>query len=442
MQRPRHRVSCGRAATALVALALAVSCGSPGGERRHADAGLPRPAPVLGVDMIYQDAPHVLIRAFADPGRGDALGEALRARVGVTSIRLNSFGFYSFLGPERSAELRRQTQQGNIFPWFPIELAIRFVRDQGLAVVVGVNPEDGPEAAAELVERFRREGALERIVAVEIGNEPHLSRRPWLPEEYAEAAAAIVRALEPLGVRCAVSLTVGSEAKTPTGISDDDYTRRELAALDAALPLAGRDDLYGVVHLYARGVDPGAVDRLSALVRPYAPRMRFLVTEYNIRSRLADNAQLTPEYGLELLERTSRLLAHPDVAGLFVHGVPYHSVVYWSGDGGVQTVSGYGDPRLTEADRAPGWHLTPAGRFYGLFARELWRGELLEYADEDDVQIWRTRLPGGELRLGLINASGATVARTLDLGGVPLDVSAGPRSAAVYGPSGEVGRVQ
>lgn len=427
-------------AAAVVAAALGASCAmlGPGATRR--DAALPRPAPVFGVDMIYQDAPHVLIRAFMRPGDGAALREALEAKAGLTAIRLNSFGFYSFLGPQRSAELRRQTSQGNRFPWFPIESAIRWLRSTDLRIVVGVNPEDGPEAAVELLERFEREGALDRIIAVEVGNEPHLSKRPWLPEEYAEAAAAIVRAVAPYGVKTAISLTVGSEAKTPTGISDDDYTRRELAAFDRVLPLASRDDVYGVVHLYARGVDPSAIDRLSALVRPHAPRMRYLVTEYNIRSRLADNAQITPDYGLEFISKTSRLVAHPDVAGLFVHGVPYHSILYWSGDGGVLTVSGFGDPRLRGEQRAPGWHLTPAGRFYGLFARELWRGELTDYEDEGDVQIWRTRLPSGELRLGVLNASDAPLARALDLGGARVEVAVDPRSAKVYSPSGEVGR--
>ena len=437
---PPAVISSRIAAAALAAL-LAVSCSGPRNGRTARDAGLPREAPVFGVDMIYQDAPHVLIRSFADPGRGQALTHLLRDRVGLGAVRLNSFGFYSFLGPERSAELRRQTSQGNVFPWFPIESAIAWVRASGLRVVAGTNPEDGPEAAVALVERFRALGALESVLAVEIGNEPHLSKRPWQPEEYAEAAAAIVRALEPYGVPCAISLTVGSEAKTPTGISDDDYTRRELAVLDRLLGLGERDDIYGVVHLYAGGVDPGAVDRLGELVRPYAPQMRFLVTEYNIRSRLRENQQLTPEYGLEHVVKTSRLVAHPKVAGLFVHGVPYHSIAYWSGDSGVQTVSGFGDPRLRGEALTPGWHLTPAGEGLALCARELWRGELVAYEEVGDVQTWSTRLPGGEARAGVVNASGSPLERRLEVGGSALDVRVEPRSIAVFSPDGEVGRV-
>jgi hypothetical protein len=392
--------------------------------------------------MIYQDAPHVLLRAFANAKQGDRLAETLESKLGVTAIRLNSFGFYSFLGPERSAELRRQTQQGNVFPWFPIDEVVRFVVEHDLRIVAGLNPEDGPQAAVEFVEHFRQGGALDRLIAVELGNEPHLSKRPWLPEEYAAASAAIIRALEPYGLRFAVSLTVGSEAKTPTGISDDDYTRRELAALDRPLPLAGRDDIYGVIHLYARGVDPASIARLNTLVRPVAPRMRYLVTEFNIRSSLKDNAQLTVAYGLEFIEKTGRLVADPDIAGLFVHGVPYHSVVYWSGDTGVQTVSDYHDPRLTGDALSPGWHLTPAGRIYGLFATELWRGEILSFEDDGPVQLWVVRRPDGELRFGALNATDARLDRTAPLAGTTVSIDLPPRSAAVYSAAGEVGRVE
>jgi hypothetical protein len=438
-----YRAELARVAAVLLTLVLAAACGAlPEAATPARPFAGPRPAPLVGVDMIYQDAPHVLLRAFADPERGAALAATLENGVGVTVIRLNSFGFYSFLGPERSVELRRLTEQRNVFPWFPIDDVVDFVVRYDLKIVAGLNPEDGPEAAVAYVERFRARGALDRIVAIELGNEPHLSHRPWQPEEYAAASAAIIRALEPFGVKFAVSLTVGSEAKTPTGISDDDYTRRELAALDAELRLAERDDIYGVVHLYARGVDPATVDRLSAIVHPVAPRMRYLITEYNIRSTLKDNAHLTDDYAIEFIEKTGRLVAHPDVAGLFVHGVPYHSVVYWVGDARITTVSGYGDARLTGDAATPGWHLTPAGRMYGLFARELWRGELLDHTEAAGVQTWTARWPDGSLRLGVLNATDAPLARAFTLDGAEIAVTLGPRSGVVYTTAGEVGRVE
>ncbi len=432
-----------RGAAAALAALFCVSCQSGlTGQQPPASFVGSRPAPLVGVDMIYQDAPHILIRSFVSGVQGDRLATTLKSDLGLTAIRLNSFGFYSFLGAERSAEIRRETQQGNIFPWFPIAEVVRFVADHDIRIVAGLNPEDGPQAAVQFVEHFRQGGALDKIVAIELGNEPHLSRRPWLPEEYAVASSSIIRALEPYGLQFAVSLTVGSEAKTPTGISDDDYTRRELAAFDRELSLASRDDIYGVIHLYARGVNPGSIDRLNSLVRPVAPRMRYLITEFNIRSTLRDNAQLTVAYGLEFIEKTSRLVAHPDVAGLFVHGVPYHSVVYFSDASGIQTVSGFGDARLTGDALSHGWHLTPAGRMYGLFAREVWRGELLGFVDEGPVQIWTARMPDGELRLGVLNATAARLDRTVTLGDTNIPVALAPRSAIVLSAAGEIGRVE
>jgi hypothetical protein len=425
--------------------AFAVACGvvratRPRGGVLRAEA--PRPAPAVGLDLIYYSTPpFVLIRAFNDPAFGAQTGAAIRDLAGVNAVRFSSHGLYSHLGPVRTDALRREVKLPNRFVWFPVERLVEWVKAQDFQIVLGVNPEDGPEAALDLVERFRRNGAGDRIIAVELGNEPHLSLRPWQPEEYAEAAAAIIRALEPTGVRFALPLTLGPEAKTPTRISDDDYTRRQLAALDRQVPLAGRTDIYGVVHLYARGVDPGAIDALNRLVRPYAPRMRYLITEYNIRSTLRENQHLTTPYGLEFVKRTSRLVAHPDVAGLFAHGVPYHSALYWSG-GNVVTVTGLRDERLGEEDLTPGWHATPAGRMLALFASEVWRGELLAFNDEGDVHTWIARGPEGEPRAALLNCTDAEVRRDVALGDAVVTLTAGPRSAAVYTPAGVAGRVE
>ena len=194
--------------------------------------------------------------------------------------------------------------------------------------------------------------------------------------------------------------------------------------------------------MYASGVDPASIDHLDEIVHPVAPSMRYLVTEFNIRSSLADNAQLTSEYGLEFIRRTSQLVAHPSVAGLFVHAFPFHSVAYWVGDAGIATVSGLSDTRLAGDDAEPGWHLTPAGELYGLFARELWRGELVSFEDRGAVQVWTTRWPDGSLRLGVLNTGpqNVTVARQLD--DRLVEVSVGPRGAVVASVAGELGRVQ
>jgi hypothetical protein len=439
-----------RCTLAMVALTALVAFGGASGgalatrpDRDALRAGEARPAPYLGLDLIYYSSPpFVLIHSFNRPAAGDALGHALRDLAGVTSVRFSSHGIYSHTGAGRMARLLAETKFPNRIPWFPVENFVRFVVEQDLDVVVGVNPEEGPEAAFDLVDRFRRVGALERIVAVELGNEPHLSARPWEPEEYAAAAAAIIKALEPAGVRFAIPLTLGPEAKTPTGLSDDEYTLRQLRALDALVPLAGRTDVFGVVHLYARGVDTRSLDALDDLVRSTAPGMRYLITEYNIRSTLAENQHLTTPYGLEWIKKTGRLVADPRVAGLYAHGVPYHSLLYWSDGRGLATVSRLRDRRLSAEELTPGWHLTPAGRLTALLASELWRGDILAFRDEGDVQCWLTRLPGGELRGAVVNCSNIMQRREIDLGRGPVTIVAGPRSAVVHGPSGEAGRVE
>jgi hypothetical protein len=170
--------------------------------------------------------------------------------------------------------------------------------------------------------------------------------------------------------------------------------------------------------------------------------MRYLITEYNIRSTLRENQHLTTPFGLEWIERTGRLVADPRVAGLYAHGVPYHSLFYWCDGRGLATVTGLRDTRLRGDDLAAGWHLTPAGRLTGLLAAELWRGDILAFRDEGDVQCWLTRLPGGELRAGLVNCDDVPVRRVFDFGRGPVTVAARPRSAVVFGESGEIGRVE
>lgn len=443
----RERSRCTLAMLVLTALvAFGVASGgvlATRPSRAALTAGQSHPAPYVGLDLIYYASPpFVLIQAFNRPRFGTAFGTALRDLAGISSVRFSSHGIYSHVGPIRMGHLQHETKLPNRIPWFPIENFARFVVEQNLRVVVGINPEDGPEAALDLVERFRSAGALDRIIAVELGNEPHLSARPWPPEEYAAVAASIIRALEPTGVRFALPLTLGPESKTPTGLSDNEYTRRQLRALDAIVPLADRADIYGVVHLYARGVDPRALDALDVLVRPFAPRMQYLITEYNIRSTLAENQHLTSPYGLEWVKRTGRLVADSRVAGLFAHGVPYHSLLYWCDGRGLATVTHLGDPRLAPDELTAGWHLTPAGRLTALLASQLWRGEVLAFRDEGDVQCWLVRLPGGELRGGVVNCTDMSQRREIDLGNGPVRIEAAPRSAIVYGSSGEVGHVE
>jgi hypothetical protein len=257
-------------------------------------AGDARKAPTLGVDLIYYATPpFILIRSFTDKSAGDDAGKALRDLAGVRTVRFSSHGLWSPLGEEATVRLRREVRLPNYFPWFPPSALVDWVVTQDMRIVLGVNPEEPPAASVALIREFANRNALGRIVAIELGNEPHLNHRPWQPEEYGIAASALVEALQEFGLPFAVPLTLGSEANTPVGISDDEYTRRQLQTMSELIDLRERDDIYGVIHLYARGVDPNTIDELNKLVRPFAPRMRYLVTEYNIRSSLAQNQHLT-----------------------------------------------------------------------------------------------------------------------------------------------------
>lgn len=430
---------------AVIAVVAAALSGVVGSSTRKAPGPIGpdrnQPAPIIGVDLIYYATPpFVLIEAFTNPEAGARAGTALRELAGVTSVRFSSHGLWSARGQHETLALRREVKLPNYFPWFAAERLVDWVVAQDFTIVLGINPEEGPEAAVSLVRTFADRGALHRVVAVELGNEPHLNHRPWMPEEYAEAAAAIIRALEPFDVKFAVPLTIGTEDKTPTGITDNDYTRRQLLVLAERIGLGERDDVYGVIHLYSRGVDPRTIDALNEIVRPFSPRMRYLITEYNIRSTLAENQQMTTPYALEFVERVGRLVAHPDVAGLYVHGVPYHSVLYWSGRG-VITAAGLGDDRLSPEERSPGWHATPVGRLHGALARHLWRGEILAFHDEGAVQGWIVRTPEGQTRAGLFNGTDGSVSRVFDLGGGRVEIAVGPRSLVVATESGEVARV-
>ena len=80
-----------------------------------------------------------------------------------------------------------------------------------------------------------------------------------MPEDYAERAADIIERLTPLGVRFCLPMTVGREAKTPTRLSDDEWNERMLRALTRRIDLKTRTDIFGVIHLYSRGVGPNAI---------------------------------------------------------------------------------------------------------------------------------------------------------------------------------------
>jgi hypothetical protein len=360
---------------------------------------------------------------------------------GLKSFRFSFSGIYSPRGERATEAIKAENKRTNEFPWFPIDDYIDYIAGHDFTTVLGVNVEEGADVAYEVVSDFINRASRRKLVAVELSNEPHLNHRPWQPEDYAERAADIIEFLSPLRVKFAVPLTVGNEDKTPTRLSDNEWNKRMLTALSKRVALKNRNDIYGVLHLYARGVSSDTIDAFNKAVRPFAPQMRYLVTEFNIRSSLRDNPQLTDDYALEFARKTAEIMSRTEIEAVYVHAVPYHSVVYWSDGRRVLTVSGHNDPRLTGEDRSEGWHLTPAGRVYNLYSTLAWNGDVLLYQGGEQ-SYWAVRDDRGRIVLTLLNTTGGTAKKNVKVEGRQYRLIAPARSIVCFDQSGrEIGRV-
>ena len=394
-----------------------------------------RTSPALGADLTFADWPHPLIAAWQDKDRGDEMADAFR-NVGLHSLRLSFSGIYSPRGQQATDRVRAENKTTNDFPWFPFDQYVDWIVSHRFTTVVGINVEEGPAVAEEVVKLFIDRRAKKRLIALELSNEPHLNHRPWLPEEYAARAADVIERLTPMNIHFGLPLTVGGESKTPTKLSDDEWNRRMLRALAVRIDLKNRGDIYGVLHLYAGGVRAKSLDLFNRAVRPFAPRMRYLVTEFNIRSSLEGNPQLTNRYAMEFARKLAELMASPDIEAMYVHSVPYHSIVYWSNGKRLATVIGQRDPRLTPDDLTRGWHQTPAGRVYGLFSRLAWNGELIAYSSGDRQRYWAVRDADGHVVVTLLNDEDKTYQRKVKIGGLETILNAPPRSIICFNLSG------
>ncbi len=397
-------------------------------------------APIMGADFIFADWPHPLIEGLRDSRKSKAMSRAFSA-AGLASLRFSFSGFYSPRGERTTESLKAENKKTNQFPWFPIDDYIDYIAGHDFTTVLGINVEEGADVAYQTVDDFLRRTSRRKLVAVELSNEPHLNHRPWQPEDYAERAADIIESLSRLRVKFAVPLTVGNESNTPTKLSDNEWNRRMLAALSKRIALKNRSDIYGVLHLYARGVSSDTVDAFNKAVRPFAPQMRYLVTEFNIRSSLKGNPHLTDEYALEFARKVAEIMSRPEIEAVYVHAVPYHAILYWSDGRRVATVNGHRDPRLTNEERAEGWHLTPAGRVYNLYSTLAWNGEVLFFQGGGQSH-WAVRDDRGRIVLTLLNTEGGAARKNVKIEGRQYRLTAPARSIVCFDQTGrEIARV-
>jgi hypothetical protein len=392
-----------------------------------------RQAPTLGTDMSFASTPSPLIDGWRDQKAGEEMAAAFKS-AGLKSLRFSSHGLYSPRGPEATLQVKAENKLTNQYEWFPFDAYVDFIAAHEFTTVVGINVEEGPEVARASVQKFVDRGLKSRIVAVELSNEPWLNHRPWLPEDYAARAADIIEQLTPLNLRFAVPLTAGNDKNTPTKLSDNEWCTRMLRALSRRINLKQRADVCGVVHLYSKGMRGASIDAFNRVVRPFAPNLRYLITEFNIRLGLEGNPHLTNKYAMEFARRLADVMSRPEIDAMYTHSVPFHSVLYWSNGRRYVTVVGGHDDKLTGDALARGWHLTPTGRVYELYSRLAWKGEVVNYRGGGNQSYWAIKTRD-RLVVTFINDTNKSINKTL--AGTMVPIFAPPRSIVCVDPNGK-----
>jgi hypothetical protein len=241
-----------------------------------------------------------------------------------------------------------------------------------------------------------------------------------------------------LGVPFALPLTVGGDNNTPTRLTDNVWVTRMLRALSARIDLKNRSDVYGVLHLYSAGVRAKSVDAFNKVVKPFAPNMRYLVTEFNIRSSLKSNPHLTNKYAMEFARKLADVMSRPEIEAMYTHSVPAHSILYWSNGRKYATVVGGRDDKLTGDAMSRGWHLTPVGRVYELYSRLAYNGQMIAFRGGDKQSYWTVRSADGRLVVTLINDSDKATTKKLNIAGREMSSSAPAHSIGCFDESGRL----
>lgn len=203
-----------------------------------------------------------------------------------------------------------------------------------------------------------------------------------------------------------------------------------LRTLPARIDLKNRPDIYGVLHLYSTGMRGKSVDFFNKVVRPFAPRMRYLVTEFNIRLSLDGNPHLTNKYAMEFALKLAGC-DEPSRNRSFVHALRPCSL------GSLlvkrqEVRDGRGRPRRQAHRRRDIAGLASDADGKGLrallAARVEWRGALVSRRRQ-------TKLLGGETRrivVTLINDTGKAAQKKASIAGREMSLSAPPRSIVCF----------
>jgi hypothetical protein len=141
--------------------------------------------------------------------------------------------------------------------------------------------------------KFIDRGLKSRIVAIELSNEPWQSSA-GCPKN---RRALRMCALTPLGLRFALPLTVMRQ--TRNRLSDNGGSHDAPDAVSSHLKR--RSDIYSVTSTQRRKGE--TVDGFNKAVKPFAEKMRYLVTGINIRHGSEGNPHLTNKYAMNSLAK-------------------------------------------------------------------------------------------------------------------------------------------
>jgi hypothetical protein len=202
--------------------------------------------------------------------------------------------------------------------------------------------------------------------------------------------------------------------------------------------LKDRSDIYGVLHLYSRGVRAETIDAFNKAIKPFAPKMRYLVTEFNIKLFLDGNPHLTSEYAREFALRLAEVMSRPEIEAMYVHAVPYHSILYWANGGRVATVIGHKDDRLKREDMTQGWHRTPAGKVYDLYSRLAWNGEIITHSVGKKQSYWAVKADDGRTIITFLNVGGGASKKKVKVDAREINLSAPAHSIVVVDQNGQM----